>query len=74
MRTVLQNIFNLTRMRTHALCAKVQYLSWPRGAIGSSYEDYSVTKTRKKNSCKHGLKASIDQVLRKLRFGKPDSV
>ncbi len=44
------------------------------GAVGSSYEDYSVTKDMKRNSGKHSGKARRDQVYRKLAFGKPDSV
>ncbi len=42
--------------------------------VGSSSEDYSVTKDTEENSCKHHGKASRDQVLRKLAFGRPDSV
>ncbi len=38
------------------------------GAVGSSYEDYSVTKHRRKNSQKHSGKASRDQVLRNYRW------
>ncbi len=44
------------------------------GAVGSSYEDYSVTKDMKKHSGKHSGKANRDQVLGKLAFGKPYSV
>ncbi len=44
------------------------------GGVGSSYEDYSVTKDTEENSGKHSGKASRDQVLHKLAFGKSDSV
>ncbi len=44
------------------------------GAVGSSYEDYRVTKDTEEKLVKHSGKARRDQVLRKLAFVKPNSV
>ncbi len=49
------------RRSTHALCTNCNTSAGLEGPVGSSYEDYSVTKHMK--SGKHSGKASHDQVL-----------
>ncbi len=78
-RAALQSIHHLTRIHTR-MCFAPNCNTSPglAGAVGSSYEDYSVTKDTEEQLIEDQVstaeRLSVTKYCCKLPFGKPDSV
>ncbi len=76
-RASLQSILNLTRS-THALCAKLQYLSWPiRGRREQLWRlqcDEGHGRKTHRSPVSTAERLAVTKYCCKLLFGKPDSV